>query len=82
MKAAKLIDKEGNPLYGLHALRHFFASWCINAKDSGGRELPPKAVQELLGHSTITMTLDIYGHMFPGKGDRDELNAAMRQLFA
>jgi integrase len=80
MKASKLTDNEGNPLYGLHSLRHFFASWCINAKDSGGRELPPKAVQELLGHSTITMTLDIYGHMFPGTGDRDELNAAVRQL--
>lgn len=82
MKASKLTDNEGNPLYGLHSLRHFFASWCINAKDSGGRELPPKAVQELLGHSTITMTLDIYGHMFPGTGDRGELNAAVRQLLA
>jgi integrase len=40
------------------------------------------AVQELLGHSTITMTLDIYGHMFPSMGDCDELNAAVRQLLA
>jgi integrase len=82
VKAAKLTDKESNPLYGPHALRHFFASWCINAKESGGRELPPKAVQGLLGHSTITMTLDIYGPMFPSMGDRDELNAAVRQLLA
>ena len=67
MKAASLVDKEGNPLYGLHALRHFFASWCINSLESGGRELTPKKVQELLGHSTIAMTLDLYGH-FPGKG--------------
>jgi integrase len=28
--------------YGLHAFRHFFASWCINPKTRGGRELPPK----------------------------------------
>jgi integrase len=82
MQSAKLTDKAGKPLYGLHALRHFFASWCINAKDSGGRELPPKRVQELLGHSTIAMTLDIYGHLFPSKGDRGELNEAVRQLLA
>jgi integrase len=82
MKTAKLTDKAGNPFYGLHALRHFFASWCINSKDSGGRELPPKAVQELLGHSTITMTLDTYGHLFPSKADRSELDAAVRQLLA
>ena len=79
---AKLVDKDGKPKYGLHAMRHFFASWCINAKDSGGRELPPKRVQELLGHSTITMTLDLYGHLFPDKGDRSELNDAVRQLLA
>ena len=82
MKAAKLVDLEGNPFYGLHALRHFFASWCINAKESGGRELPPKKVQELLGHSTIMMTLDLYGHLFPDKGDRSELNAVVRELLA
>ena len=80
MKAASLVDKEGNPLYGLHALRHFFASWCINSLESGGRELAPKKVQELLGHSTIAMTLDLYGHLSPEKGDRSELNASVRLL--
>ena len=82
MKGALLVDKKGRPLFGLHALRHFFASWCINAKEAGGRELPPKKVQELLGHSTIAMTLDLYGHLFPEKGDRAELNDAVRQLLA
>jgi integrase len=82
MVAAKLVDGSGKPKYGLHALRHFFASWCINAKESGGRELPAKRVQELLGHSTITMTLDLYGHLFPDRGDRTELNDAVRQLLA
>ena len=80
MVDAKLVDKQGAALYGLHRLRHFFASWCINGKDSGGRELPPKKVQELLGHSTIAMTLDLYGHLFPDKGDRGELNDSVRQL--
>jgi integrase len=50
---------------GLHALRHFYASWCINRKADGGLELPPKVVQERLGHSTIAMTLDVYGHLLP-----------------
>ena len=48
MKAAKLVDKDGEPKYTPHALRHFFASWCINTKASGGRELPPKQVQYML----------------------------------
>jgi integrase len=26
----------------------------------------PKAIQERLGHSSITTTLDRYGHLFPG----------------
>ena len=30
--------------------------------------LPPKVVQERLGHSSITMTYDRYGHLFP-RGD-------------
>jgi integrase len=65
---------------GLHALRHFFASWCINRKVDGGLELPPKIVQERLGHSTIAMTLDIYGHLFPRADDSEELAAAERAL--
>ena len=57
------------PKYGMHALRHFYASWCINRRQDGGLELPPKTVQERLGHSSITMTLDVYGHLFPADGD-------------
>ena len=30
---------------GLHALRHFYASWCINRRVDGGLELPLKLVQ-------------------------------------
>ena len=63
---------------GLHTTRHFFASWCINRKADGGLELPAKVVQERLGHSNITMTLDTYGHLFPRADDRDELEAAER----
>jgi integrase len=82
MIAAGVVDKKGEPKYGLHSFRHFFASWCINPKERGGRELPPKVVQQLLGHSSIVMTLDRYGHLFPRGDDRAELAAAARALLA
>lgn len=61
------------------AFRHFFASWCLNPKERGGHELPPKVVQHLLGHSS---TLDRYGHLFPRGDDCDELAAAASALLA
>jgi integrase len=65
---------------GLHTLRHFFASWCINRKADGGLELPAKVVQERLGHSSITMTMDTYGHLFPRGDDASELAAGEKAL--
>jgi len=44
-------------------------------------ELPPKTVQARLGHASIVMTLDRYGHLFPAH-DGKELAAAERALFA
>ena len=77
----KTIDRNGHvltaPKYsGLHALRHFFASWCINRKKDGGLELPPKVVQSRLGHSSIVVTMDTYGHLFPRADDTAELTEA------
>jgi integrase len=63
---------------GLHALRHFYASWCINRKSDGGLELPSKDVQHRLGHSSIGMTMDVYGHLFPKADSRAEMEAAER----
>ena len=63
---------------GLHALRHFYASWCINRKADGGLELPAKMVQERLGHAGIQILLDTYGHLFPRGDDGAELAAAER----
>ena len=62
--------------------RHFFASWSINPEERGGRGLSAKVVQDLLGHSSITMTLDTYGHLFPRGDDRAELAKASRLLLA
>jgi integrase len=56
-------DGDGRPMqtpkYGMHAFRHFFASWAIEQGFS------PKRLQALLGHASIQMTFDIYGHLFP-----------------
>jgi integrase len=82
LKAAGVVDRAGEPKYALHAFRHFFASWCINRRADGGRELPPKVVQYLLGHGSIVMTLDLYGHMFPRGDDQNELAEAARALLA
>ena len=65
---------------GLHALRHFYASWCINRRVDGGLELPAKVVQQRLGHSTIAMTTDTYGHLFDRGDDGTELAEAERNL--
>jgi integrase len=80
--SAGVVYGEGKPKYGMHALRHFYASWCINRKADGGLELPPKTVQARLGHASIVMTLDRYGHLFPTNDDGAELAAAERSIFA
>jgi integrase len=42
-----------------HDLRHTFATLSLMAG------VPLKTVSEILGHSTITITADIYGHVYP-----------------
>ena len=75
--AAGVVNEAGEAKYpGLHALRHFYASWCINRRGDGGLELPLKLVQARLGHASIQMTADRYGHLFPRGDDRAELAAA------
>ena len=81
--AAGITTKHGQAKYpGLHALRHFYASWCINRRVDGGLELPLKVVQARLGHASIQMTADRYGHLFPRGDDGAELAAAEKALLA
>ncbi len=47
------------PAMRFHDLRHTCAALCI------ALGAHPKAIQERLGHSSITVTLDRYGHLFP-----------------
>jgi integrase len=75
--AAGVVDQRGRAKYkGLHSLRHFYASWCINRRVDGGLELPLKVVQHRLGHASIQMTADTYGHLFPRGDDGAEMAAA------
>lgn len=53
-----------DPRLRLHDLRHTAASLMIQAG------YPPKMIQDVLGHASITTTLDLYGHLFPGDLDR------------
>jgi integrase len=47
----------------LHECRHTFASLMIAAGANA------KTLQTYMGRSTITTTLDLYGHLFPGAQD-------------
>jgi integrase len=42
-----------------HDLRHSYAAMLI------AQRAHPRAIMERMGHSTITVTLDTYGHLFP-----------------
>ncbi|AOF89996.1 site-specific integrase [Sinorhizobium sp. RAC02] len=80
-------DEKGNPIMapkysGFHALRHWYASWLINRKSDGGLELPAKTVQTRMGHSSIQVTFDTYGHLFPSTDEGAEMAAAEMALFA
>ncbi len=51
---------KGLPRIRFHDLRHAHATLLLQ------QGVHPKVVQERLGHSTISMTLDIYSHVVPG----------------
>ncbi len=53
-----IVDSLGQSKFGIHALRHAAASLFI---EQGWN---PKKIQTLLGHASINMTMDVYGHLF------------------
>jgi integrase len=79
-KAAGILEN-GKPKYsGIHSMRHYFASLCINTRAKGGLELSPKEAQHRLGHATLQMTMDRYGHLFPAQSDDGALDALASQM--
>ena len=59
----RLLEEAGLPAVTFHNLRHTCATVLLS------KGMHAKFVQELLGHSTITITLDTYSHVLPGMGD-------------
>lgn len=53
---AKLIRRTDLPRIRLHDLRHTHATLALEAG------VHPKVVSERLGHSTVSLTLDVYSH--------------------
>lgn len=66
------IEKAGLSGLEIHELRHTAASLMI---DQGA---DPKLIQTQLGHSSISVTYDIYGHLFPDR--LDELASRLDEL--
>lgn len=52
----KVCDKVGIERFSMHVLRHTFATRCIE----GG--MKPKILQVILGHSKLSITMDLYVH--------------------
>lgn len=67
------VKAAGLPPTNYHSLRHFF----ISALIASGLDV--KQVQTRAGHSSATVTLDIYGHLFPHEEDRGR--GAIESLF-
>jgi len=63
------LRRAGVPRIRFHDLRHTCATLLLR------RGIHPKVVSELLGHSTVTMTLDRYSHVLP-----DMQQAAMEAM--
>jgi integrase len=71
MNADNLYHREFKPLlkkaglfgFTFHSLRHTSATLLLS------KNVNPKIVQEVLGHATISQTMDTYSHVMPGMGD-------------
>ncbi|MDP9474766.1 MAG: site-specific integrase [Actinomycetota bacterium] len=61
---ASLLERARVPRVRFHDLRHTCATLLFS------RNVHPKDVQELLGHSNISITLDTYSHVIPATRDR------------
>lgn len=69
----RALEEAGLPRLRLHDLRHTAATHLLR------RGVHPKVVQELLGHSTISLTLDTYSHVAPAL--HAEVATHMQALF-
>jgi integrase len=71
-RARKAWEDHGIVPASLHVCRHAYGTLMIAAGET------PKAVQTYVGHSSITITFDRYGHLFPAA---EEASAAALQTY-
>jgi integrase len=69
-----LLKRAGLPQIRFHDLRHTCATLLLT------RNVNPKIVSEMLGHSSIAITLDTYSHVPPNM--RDQAAAAMEEALS
>jgi integrase len=60
LEVAGLVRADGRDVVRPHDLRHTCASLHIKAGT------PPKVLSAMLGHASVSITLDRYGHLYPG----------------
>ncbi len=70
-----MLREDQLPKIRLHDLRHTHATLLLSAG------VPLKAIQERLGHSSIVMTMDRYGHLFPSEDHRAVMDGIADELF-
>jgi integrase len=67
------LQRAGLPVIRIHDLRHTCAALLISHGHS------PKSIQAHLGHSSITVTMDTYGHLFPE--EREKIAAGLEEAY-
>jgi integrase len=58
-----LLRRAGLPDVRFHDLRHTCATLLLT------KGVHPKIVSQMLGHSSVSITLDVYSHVIPGLGE-------------
>ena len=74
LKFKPLLKRAGLPEIRFHDLRHTCATLLLT------RNVNPKIVSEMLGHSTIAITLDTYSHVLLNM--RNQAAAAMKEALS
>ena len=71
---SRLIARAGVRTIRLHDLRHTCATLLL------ARGVSPRVVMDILGHSQIAVTMNIYGHVIPAMQDQaaGQIDAALR----
>ncbi len=68
----RVVARASAPRIRFHDLRHTAASLLLGAR------INPKVVSEMLGHASVSITLDIYAHVLPDM--QQDAATTMQQL--